>query len=61
MDDFHALQIFNNDKLLDIYLCQIFLQVMTLSDVTNAVGKYISVEIFEGSRPSNHFSLHQWP
>jgi hypothetical protein len=40
MDNFRALQIFNkNNKLLDINLCWIFLQVTTLSDVTNAVGK----------------------
>jgi hypothetical protein len=34
---------------------------MTLSDITDTAGKYISAEIFEGMRPSDHFSLHQWP
>lgn len=41
MDDFRALQIFNDDELLEINLCQIFLQVTALSNVTDAACKYI--------------------
>ena len=34
MDDFCSLGIFNNDQLYDVNLCRLYLQVMTLSDIT---------------------------
>jgi hypothetical protein len=47
MDDFRALRIFNNDQLCDLNLCRIFLQVMTLSDITDGPGKCITDEAFK--------------
>jgi hypothetical protein len=61
MDDFRALGIFDDDELYDINLCQIFLQVTTLSDIADAASKAISAEIFDGKKSSDRFSLHRWP
>jgi hypothetical protein len=60
MDDFGAIGIFDDDELYDINLCQIVLQVTTLSDIADAAGKAISAEIFDGKKSSDWFSLHRW-
>jgi len=41
--------------------CQLFLQVMTLSDVVSANGKYILPEVKLGEPPHGRSSTLQWP
>ena len=47
MDDFHALRIFDNDQLYDLNLCRIYLQVMTLSNIMDGPGNWITDEAFK--------------
>ena len=47
MDDFHAHGIFDNDQLYNLNLCRIYLQVMTLSDIMDGPGNWITDEAFK--------------
>ena len=61
MGDFCALGIFNNDQLYDLNLCRIYLQVMTLSNITDGPGNRITNEAFKAQRLTNRFSVLHWP
>jgi hypothetical protein len=61
MDDFCTLGIFNDTQLYDLNLCQIYLQVTTLSDIVNGLGKKITDEAFKAQRLTNRFSALKWP
>ena len=61
MDDFRHLHIFDDADLSDINLCRIFLQLTTLSDITDGSGTQITEEAFQGKCLSDRRSMLRWP
>jgi hypothetical protein len=58
MDDFCGLGIFNDDQLHDLNLCQLYMQVNTMSEIVDGLGKRL---LMKSSRlrpvPTVHKSL----
>jgi hypothetical protein len=56
MDDFCALGIYDNGELYDLNLCQIYIQVTTLSDISDGPSKCISDEAFAANKLMDQYS-----
>ena len=61
MDEFRALGCYDDDELYDINACQIFLQVTTLSDITDVTGRWITEEAIRGKLLTDRHSPLLWP
>ncbi len=61
MDDFCALGIYDNGELYDLNLCQIYIQVTTLSDISDGPSKCISDEAFAANKLMDQYSTLWWP
>jgi hypothetical protein len=60
MDMIRQLEIYDDKQLYDINAVQMYLQVMTLSDIADANGHQISEEAFKGQKLSNRYSRLKW-
>jgi hypothetical protein len=52
---------FTPSQLFLINSCQLYLQVILLSDITSADGRHILPSMFQGSRAAHMTSTLQWP
>ncbi len=50
MDEIQKLGIYNNSQLFDLNAVWMHLKVMTLSDIVDAQGKWITEEAFKGMK-----------
>jgi hypothetical protein len=60
MDTIWQLEIYNDKQLFDINAAQMYLQVMTLSDIADANGHRISEEAFKRQKLSDRYSRLKW-
>jgi hypothetical protein len=61
MDRFRELGCFDDDELYHINACRIFLKVTTLSDITDATGRWITEEAYKGKPLTDRTSPLVWP
>jgi len=52
---------FTKKQLIHINLCQIFLQVLTISDLTYHDGKTIHSQYYSGKGDTGQHSIYDWP
>jgi hypothetical protein len=58
----HAIQLnFNTQQLRQINTCRLYLQVLTLSDIATANGKYLLPNILKGQCTTDRTSTLNWP
>jgi hypothetical protein len=50
-----------HDQLHRLNLCQLFLQVLTISDITTGCGTRIAKAAWNGERDMTRYSCFQWP
>ena len=52
---------YSKKKLLQLNRCRLYLQVETLSDITDGTGNQISIPSYQGQKYHHRTSLHDWP
>jgi hypothetical protein len=61
MDGSHELDLHSNGDLFDLNLVRIDLQVTTLSDIVDGLGKQIIHEVYDGTTLTNSYLTLKWP
>jgi hypothetical protein len=61
MDEVRRLGLYNDSQLFDINAVRMYLQVTTVSDITDANGQRISEEAYNGKKLINRYSVLKWP
>jgi hypothetical protein len=61
MDGSHELDLYSDGDLFDLNLVRIHLQVTTLSDIVDGLGKQITHEVYDGMKLTDSYSTLKWP
>ena len=61
MDVFHQNTTFNKDEMVDINRCRIYLQILTILDITEGNREHITVSAMQGKKDSTRISTWNWP